>query len=67
MSYQKTKYDYMDKSNTSYEDFKKACYDLAKKQPDVDYALEGLSDEDELRCLYDHNTSVASVVYLMCM
>lgn len=67
MSYQETKYDHMDNTNTSYEDFKEACYELAQKEPDVDYALEELSDEDELRCLYNHKTSVASVIYLMCM
>ncbi|MFR1565541.1 MAG: hypothetical protein ACLSUT_03795 [Christensenellales bacterium] len=67
MSYQETKYDRMDNTNTSYEDFKKACYALAQQEPDVDYALEGLEDEAELRCLYNHKTSVASVVYLMCM
>ena len=67
MSYKETIYDYMDKTNTTYEDFKKACYERAEQEPDVDYALDGLSNESELRCLYEHGTSVASVVYLMCM
>lgn len=67
MSYKETIYDHMDKTNTSYEEFRQACYELAKQEPDVEYALEGLSDENELKNLYNHKTSVASVVYLMCM
>ena len=57
----------MKKSNTDFETFKKACFELAKQEPNVEYAMEGLSDEAEMKCLYDHNTSVKSVVYLMCM
>lgn len=58
-------YKEMNKSNTSFEDFKKACYERAKQEPDYDYAIEGISDESEMKCLYDHNTSVDSTVYLM--
>ena len=57
----------MKKSNTDFETVKKACFELAKQEPNVEYAMEGLSDEAEMKCLYDHNTSVKSVVYLMCM
>lgn len=57
----------MNKSNTDFETFKKACFELAQKEPNVEYAMESLSDEAEMKCLYDHNTSVKSVVYLMCM
>lgn len=57
----------MNKSNTDFETFKKACFELAQQEPNVEYAMEGLSDEAEMKCLYDHNTSVKSVVYLMCM
>lgn len=56
----------MNKTNTSYEEFKAACYERAKLEPNLDYALDGLSDEDELRRLYDESKSVDSVVYLMC-
>ncbi|MGN0743889.1 MAG: hypothetical protein ACI4MZ_01255 [Christensenellales bacterium] len=57
----------MNKSNTDFEMFKKACFELAKQEPDVEYALDGLSDISEMKCLYDENKSVASVVYLMCI
>lgn len=55
----------MNKDNTSFEDFKKACYERAKQEPDVKYALECISDESEMECLYCHGTSVDSTVYLM--
>ncbi len=61
-------YKEMDKSNTSYEDFEKACYECAKREPDVKYAYEGLDyakSMDGIRDLYEHNTSVDSAVYLL--
>lgn len=67
MSYKETIYDYMDKTNTPYEEFKRACYERAEQEPDVDYAFDGLSDENEFHRLYTEGKSVASVVYLMCM
>lgn len=70
MSYKETKYDHMDKTNTSYENFKKACYELAEKEYDPEYAKEGLDFGDEIKeieRLYEERKSVASVVYLLCM
>ena len=60
----------MDKTNTSYEEFEKACYELAAKEPNPVYPKEGLDwgkKIKEIENLYNHKTSVASVVYLMCM
>ena len=59
-------YKEMNKSNTSFEDFKKACYERAKEEPDYDYAMEGLANEGEMECLYRHGKSVDSAVYLLC-
>lgn len=62
-------YKEMNKSNTSYEDFEKACYECAKREPDIDYAIEGLNyakEINEIKNLYNENTSVDSAVYLLC-
>lgn len=70
MSYKETIYDHIDKTNTSYEEFEKACYERAEKEPNPTYAKEGLDFAKTLsgiKELYDENTSVASVVYLLCM
>lgn len=70
MSYKETIYDYMDKTNTSYEEFEKTCYERAEAEPDPIYAKEGLDFAkalNEIKRLYDENTSVASAVYLLCM
>lgn len=60
----------MDKINTSYEEFEKACYERASKEPDPIYAKEGLDYAKrikEIENLYKNGTSVASKVYLLCM
>ena len=37
----------MDKTNTSYEEFEKACYELAAKEPNPVYAKEGLGEKNK--------------------
>lgn len=61
MSYEK-----MNKSNTDFETFKRACIERAKKEPDIEYALKGISDEVGMRSLYNQGESVESTVYLLC-
>lgn len=62
-------YRHMDKTNTTYEEFKKACYERATLEPDPVYAKEGLDwgCEHGLELLYNEGVSVESAVYLECM
>ena len=70
MEYKETIYDHINKTNTSHEEFKKACYVRAEQEFDPVYAKEGLDFAKTLNAikeLYDENTSVASAVYLLCL
>ena len=53
----------------TYEEFEKACYDLAAKDSDPEYAKEGLDfakSINEIRELYNEGKSVESTVWLLC-
>lgn len=63
------KYDSMDKTNMSYEEFEKACYERAKHEPDPVYAKDGLDwgkRRNGIERLYNQGESVESAVYLLC-
>lgn len=63
------KYDEMNKTNTSLEDYEKACYERAKKEFDPQYAKEGLDFAKELHGIesfYRNGDSVEHAVYCLC-
>lgn len=63
-------YKAINKNNVDYDKFKEMCYELAEKEPDVDYAREGLDYADKLNGineLYNEGKSVDETVYLLCM
>ncbi len=66
----KERYRHMDKTNTTYEEYEKACYELAAQESDPAYAKEELDSAKEIKgieSLYNEKKSVASAVYLLCM
>ena len=53
----------------TYEEFEKACYELAEKEPDPDYAKEGLDFAKkigEIRRFYEEGYTVEETVYALC-
>ena len=57
------------KETMTYEEYEKACYELAKKEPDPEYAKEGLDwakTIEEIERLYNEGKSVKNAVYLLC-
>lgn len=53
----------------TYEEFEKKCYELAEKEPDPEYAKEGLDFAKKMggiKSLYDEGKSLESAIYLLC-
>lgn len=56
-------------SNSSYEEYEKACYERAKSEMDTDYAIECLNYSktiNGIKANYEAGTSVDSAVYWIC-
>lgn len=53
----------------SYEEYKSKLYELAKKEPDPDYARESLDFADSIggiKEFYEDGKSIDSAIYLLC-
>lgn len=53
----------------TYEEYEKACYELAKKEPDPQYAKEGLDfskKKNGIERFYKNGYSVEEAVFLLC-
>lgn len=58
-----------DVKKMTYEEYKKTLYELAKKEPDPEYAKEGLDFADSIdgiKEFYEEGTSIESAIYLLC-